>query len=169
MGGNLIVNGNIDGKGVIAIQMATSFVKSLEHNGNATNDVTKDLVGHGQDDIAFWLNNNGVLKLNGVYESDSIDVITFGGAASVNSIKGEVKATSQDAGTTTCIEVDNTAGSTLLEGVKLINTNAVGTPLCIDSGAARTAKVTFPSGSNVAKGANITFSIQPFIVDATYE
>jgi len=172
MGGNLEVNGNIDGGNGHAIQMSTAtHDKSLTHNGNATNNGNLPLVGHGQFDIAFWLSNKATIKLNGIYSSSNPDTVTHGGTTSKLTVDGRVENSSTDVGTTTGVILENSAGTTIFESCVIVMDLGAGTPECVGSLVASNIKIFHSLGSNANANVNITNQITgtSLIVDTDFE
>jgi hypothetical protein len=173
MGANTIINGDIDGLDNKAIQMSGVLVKTCIHNGNAQNDGSIDLIGYGQNDIGFWLNNNGTITLNGKYSSDASESVTHGGAASKMFFSGEVNNQSADVAAKSCIWIKDNAGPVIFGQSKLIMNLAVGNEVSIDTDSvdAQDIKIQGTLGTNAAANVNINNLIggTALIVDAQYE
>ena len=172
MGGNLIVNGDIDGDVSMAINVSTaSFPKTVTHNGNAYNDGTQRLFGMGLGDIGFWFANNFKLKLNGEYTSSNDKVIENNGTTGEVKINGRIESTSNSIGSKYGVFIENSANKTIFESVVIVMDDAVGTPECVGSSIAKNIKIFKDLGSNANANANITNLIvaNNLTVDADFE
>lgn len=156
MGGNLVVNGDIDGGNGLAINMSTAtYDKSVEHNGDAYNNGNLPLIGFGDFDIAFWLSNKATTKLNGSYTSSNDKVVTHKGTTSKIIINGEILSTYGGGGNNYGLYLESDANVTLLDNVKIVSDNS-GTPFGIGAGGLRDIKIVHNVSSNVNTDANIT-------------
>jgi len=157
MGGNLIVNGDIDGAVSMAINVSTnSFTKTITHNGKAYNDGTLELFGSGMDDIGFWLADKYILNLNGVYTSANQKVIRSRGTianARLN-MNGEIYSTYNNIGNSYGIFLELNV-KTIINNLKIVSNNQ-GTPFGIGALIPRDIKITHNIASNVDVDGNIT-------------
>ena len=172
MGGNLIVNGDIDGDVSMAINVSTnSFPKTITHNGNAYNNGTLELIGSGMDDIGFWLADRYVLNLNGVYTSANQKVIRSRGTNALAKLNmtGEIYSTYNNIGNSYGIFLELSA-KILLNTLKIVSNNQ-GTPFGIGALVARDIKIIHNVSSNVDTDVNITnlIALTDYVFDTDIE
>jgi hypothetical protein len=173
-GGNLIINGNIEGNFHPAITLSGGLVKNCIHNGNAINNGTRELIGQGASG-GFWANNNGTLKLNGIYESSNPVTIQAGdGGNNKLTIGGKIINTSTDVGITSGVKIDNNMTPVIFYNTVIIMDLAAGTPECISSQdliTPKDIKILHSLGSNANASASINNLIPAnnLVVDTNYE
>ena len=170
LGGNLIINGDIDGNGGLAIQISGNQPKTLIHNGNAFNNGTLPVLGYGVDPVAFWNNANSNVTLNGLYTSINDNTLTVGGANAKTFVNGKIINSSAGI-PTSGINIDATNGELIIESLVIVLTNPITTALCVTSSVANNIKIFRTFGSNVNASPNISNIIAgtSLVIDTDYE